>query len=264
MTHIPRSAKSGINWASRELRAYNIIVQDQVAQKFFGSEPTQLPQVDPKFVTGTVDSQGLSDTSFRLLKYLSLASRGSVGQESALHDFSCEILRLVGVEERGTLLRSRYAIPLVIGGKARLAQTNICLVHPTIPILLVLQEDTFGFDSRGPEPQAIAGAIAAFQFNNRYHLHPHFNDFDLMTIPCIAMLGTHPVFYKVPITKALSSAVMHDTYPHKTTIVTRCRVPPLSGRTYDGMEVPAFRRVALQYYQAFKGVVKGLWQQYLV
>jgi hypothetical protein len=167
---------------------------------------------------------------------LSLASRDSAGQKSALHDFSREILRLVGFEERGTLLRSHYAIPLVIGGETQLAPTNICLVHPTIPILLVLQENTFGFGSRDPEAQVIAGAIAAFQFNNRYHLHPHINDIDPMIIPCITMLGTHPIFYKVPITKALSSAVMHAAYPHKTTIVTRCRVPPLSDRIYEGMK----------------------------
>ncbi|KAF9517287.1 hypothetical protein BS47DRAFT_1435234 [Hydnum rufescens UP504] len=264
MTHIFRSAKSGINWASQELEAYNITVQHQAAQKFFGSEPTQLPQIDPKFVTGTVDSKRLSDTSFRLLLYLSLASCANTGQKSALHDFSCEILRLVGFEERGTLLRSHYGIPLVIGGETRLARTNICLIHPIIPILLVLQEDTFRFGSRDPEAQVIAGAIAAFQFNNRAHLHPRLNDFDSMTIPCITMRGTHPVFYKVPVTKALSSAVMHAAYPHKTTIVTKCRVPPLSEWSCEGMEVPAFRRVALQYYQAFKGMVKGLWQQYLV
>jgi hypothetical protein len=85
-----------------------------------------------------------------------------------------------------------------------------------------------------------------------------------MTIPCITMLSTHPVFYKVPITEALSSTVINATYPHETTIVARCRVPPLSDWRDEGMEVPAFRRVALQYYQAFKGVVKASWQQYLV
>jgi hypothetical protein len=82
------------------------------SRDFFGFEPSStLNQLDPKFVSGTLQSEGLSDHTYRLLQYLDLTTNANAGQESAIDDFAKEILRVVGFEERGTLLRSRFAIP---------------------------------------------------------------------------------------------------------------------------------------------------------
>ncbi|KAI9431215.1 hypothetical protein BJY52DRAFT_1276977, partial [Lactarius psammicola] len=73
--------------------------------------------------------QGLSDETYRdrLQQYLDLASKANAGQESAIHNFARETLRVSGYEQRG-LLRSGYAIPLLISGESnRSAQTGVCL-----------------------------------------------------------------------------------------------------------------------------------------
>jgi hypothetical protein len=49
---------------------------------------------------------------------------------------------VLGYEKRGLLLRSRYAIPLLISGDSnQSAQTDVCLVQGSSTILLVVQED---------------------------------------------------------------------------------------------------------------------------
>jgi hypothetical protein len=58
-----------------------------------------------------------SDETYRILLYLDLASRANSGQESAIDDFAREILQVLGYETRGLILRSRYAIPLLIFGE---------------------------------------------------------------------------------------------------------------------------------------------------
>jgi hypothetical protein len=126
-------------------------------------------------------------------------------------------------------------------------------------ILLVAQENKANYSMYKSDSQVIAGAIAAFQHNNnqrsgRFRL-PRLAS---MTIPCIAMIGTRPFFYKVPVTTQLSSAVADGKYPEQPTIVTCC-APPARHQAFEGMEVPDYRRTALQYYDAFRGLAKSCW-----
>ena len=115
-----------------------------------------------------------------------------------------------------------------------------------------------------PSPQVIAEAIAAFQYNNRARSRIGLHELDAMTIPCITMVGTRPIFYKVPVTKALSNAVITAQYPQVTTHVTKCVVSSASRRLSEGMEVADFRKVALQHYDAFKVLAKTQWDVFLV
>jgi hypothetical protein len=113
-----RSAKSGSDWTQNDLLAYNIKLSSQSPLSFYGNPlpPVgSLNNLDPNLVSGTLSTQGLKDDTYRLLQYLHLASTANAGQESAIHDFARDILRVLGYEiyeMRGLLLRSRYAIPL--------------------------------------------------------------------------------------------------------------------------------------------------------
>jgi hypothetical protein len=218
MANIIRSAKSGSDWTTNELLAYNITVDPLSSRDFFGFQPSStLNQLDPKFVSGTLQSEGLSDHTYRLFQYLDLATNANAGQESAIDDFAKEILRVIGFEERGTLLRSRFAIPLTIcGDSKRAAQTDVCLVHGNSTILLVVQEDKTTISNRDPEAQVIAQAIAAFQYNNRVRSRIGLRELEGMDIPCITVVGTRPIFYIVPVTRALSNAVITAQYPLTT------------------------------------------------
>jgi hypothetical protein len=156
--------------------AYNIrVVSSQSPDQFYRQPlPTveSLSSFDPNLLSGTLCTPGLSDETYRLLQYLDLASRANSDQESAIDDFAKEILRALGYEERGLLLRSRYAIPLLISGDPnRSTQTGVLpsfRARRSSTILLVVQEDKTTASVRDPEPQVIAEAIiVTFQCNNR-------------------------------------------------------------------------------------------------
>ena len=102
-----------------------------------------------------------------------------------------------------------------------------------------------------PEPQVIADAIATFQCNNRIRARLGEPERNSMTIPCITMIGTRPIFYLVPVTRVLSEAVATAQYPLSTTVVKKCVVTSNSCRLSEGMETPDFRQVALQHYTAW-------------
>ena len=129
-------------------------------------------------------------------------------------------------------------------------------------ILLVVQEDKTAFSSSDPEPQIIAGAIATFQHNNRKRADLGLPQLDTMTIPCITMVGTRPFFYQIPVTQQLSDSVATGQFPPQPTVVRRC-APPARRRASEGMEVPDYRRIALQYYDTFRGVAEDCWTKYL-
>ncbi|KAK0457756.1 uncharacterized protein EV420DRAFT_476493 [Desarmillaria tabescens] len=80
-----------------------------------------------------------------------------------------------------------------------------------------------------------------------------------MTIPAIIMIGTRPVFYKIPVTQQLSDAIAMAQYPVSKTDVFKCVVAPHSRRLSEGMEVPEFRREILQHYEAFRRTSKECW-----
>lgn len=86
--------------------------------------------------------------------YLDLATSVSACQESTIHDFARESLSF---GEPDFVLSSRYVIPLFVYGDPRLtAQTNICLLHRSPTILLVVQEDKIELSVKSPESQVIA------------------------------------------------------------------------------------------------------------
>ena len=167
LAEIIRSAKPGSDWTRNELMAYDIGIVPLTPEEFFGATPTSLADLDPLIVTGSkeYDTENISDTTLRYLTYLDLATHS--GQESLIDEFSRQTLDLLGYSERGLALATRYNIPLTICGDYKSGQTNVCLLDGRTMILLLLQEDMTVFNSSNPEPQVIAEAIAAYQYNKR-------------------------------------------------------------------------------------------------
>jgi hypothetical protein len=264
MANIIRSAKSGSDWLANELVAYNITVQPQDAVIFFGRELGSIDHLDPNLLSSADPTiSNFSKDTYCFLAYLDLTSHAIRGQETAIDDFAKSVLEVTGFDEVGTILRTRHDIPLTIcGDSSRVAQTDVCLAHLNSVILLVVQAEKTVFNSSNPEPQVIAEAIATFQYNNQKRADLGLPVLDMMTIPCITMVGTRPFFYLVPVTQELSNCVALGQYPSQPTVVRRC-APPHRRRTYEGMEVPDYRRTALQYYDAFRGLAKSCWTSFL-
>lgn len=198
MANLIRSTKSKNDWSANELLAYNITVQRQGAIDFFGRELDPIDHLDPSLLLSADPSVAadLSKEIYRFLAHLNLASRPNAGQESAVGDLAKSILEVTGFDEFGTILRTRYDIPFTVcGDPHRAAQADMCLVHISSIILLVVQGDGPAVNSINPEPQVIVEAVATFQYNNRKRADLDLPPLDMMIIPCITMVGTRPFFY---------------------------------------------------------------------
>ncbi|KAK2460093.1 hypothetical protein APHAL10511_007891 [Amanita phalloides] len=261
MANIIRSPKSGSDWGGNELMAYNITIIPKPPQQFFpqgGDMP--LTDLDPALVTATLDADDVSDDTYRFLSYLDIAINTS--QETAIGDFAREVLRTLGFEERGLVLRNRHIFPLTICGDSKATQIDVCLSDRWSLVLLVLQGERTIFSD--PEAQVIAEAIAVYQHNNMKRQRVGVLPLDAMTVPCITMVGTRPTFYLVPVTKALSDTVINGQLPSVCTEVFRCvTVAGDNRRSSEGMENPEYRRVAFQHFLAFKALAKSHWEKFL-
>ncbi|KAJ7584320.1 hypothetical protein C8J56DRAFT_950688 [Mycena floridula] len=234
MATIVRTAKSGSDWTSNELSAYNITIVPQSKEQFFGKtnfpNPTE-PSLAGFMSTETRQNANNADKKTKqLLHYLDLAMNPKQGQEAAVDNFAAELLKSLGYDEENRIVFIRHAIPFLICGEYSSAQTDVCVMDDN-DILLLLQEDKRLTSRKDAEPQVIAEAIAAFALNNQtrersLNLPPR----DSITFPCLTMVGTAPIFYKVVVTTALSKAVQTGIFPETETKVFRFGMRPLPNR----------------------------------
>ncbi|KAG2110316.1 uncharacterized protein F5147DRAFT_797075 [Suillus discolor] len=261
MANLIRSAKSSNDWTFYDLLAYNITVVPLAPEQFFPQNPGPLLEgLDPSLLNSSLDDKNFSDPNisdavFRYLGYLGLATNPT--QESFMDTFALETLHILGFSKR-LWLGTHHSIPLSIcGDVCQVAQTDVCLRDLQSTVLLVLRVDKSAFNACQPEPEVIAGAIAAYQNNNQRRLLRALSPLDAMTIPCITMVGTRPTFYLVPVTKALSTAVETGQYPEVQTTVMMCGTSlGHNSSLSEGMETPEYRRIAFEHFLAFKALAK--------
>ncbi|KXN81919.1 hypothetical protein AN958_03417 [Leucoagaricus sp. SymC.cos] len=89
-----------------------------------------------------------------------------------------------------------------------------------------------------------------------------------MTIPAITMVGTCPIFYKIPVTQALSKAVSSSlspqVVPSMETIVHRCTLNREPLVRDHGLYFLEYRAEIMKYYEAFRKVAKHHWEDYII
>jgi hypothetical protein len=101
--------------------------------------------------------------------------------------------------------------------------------------ILLLFKDKRLTRMEDPEPQLIAEAIAAFALNNRKRERDlNLPPCNSTMFPCLTMVGTGPIFYKITVTTTLSKAVQAGAFPEIETRVLRY-VPTLPRRNSEGM-----------------------------
>ena len=214
MTTLIRSTKSGSEWTKNELRAFNIAVTPQNVAIFFGTPTLPQPSVHQIILDNEeYPPNGIADRDDRkFFFYLEEAMAISPGLESAVGDFTAHLLALLGYEIADRFIRQQRTIPLFMCGAQTHAKSDICVVDRNHGIFLLVQEDKSHLEEADPEPQLIAEAIAAFQYNNsrlqRIGLHP----IQAKTFPGITMIGSTPTFYKINVTQDLVDAVETAQY----------------------------------------------------
>ena len=84
-----RSAKSGSDWTTNELMAYNIVVEYQNAAIFFGTPNLPPPAtVNPSVLTTANPDDAADDGVYELLRTMDLAMSPAPAEESAVDDFA--------------------------------------------------------------------------------------------------------------------------------------------------------------------------------
>ena len=262
MAKINRSAKSGNAWSTDELLAYNITIQTKNDTEFFGREICSNDYIDPSLLSSlTSIPTGISDDARRFLTYLAIISQPNA-EDSIFNEFANSLLNALHFDRQNTtIIQQLYSLPLTIcKHENRKAHPDICIMtaHPMPMILSLVQRKKPLFRLNGAEPPLIAGAIAAFQHNNRNRDKLGLTALDTMIIPCITVEGTRPLFYKVPVTKHLSDCVATGRLPEEQTVVTRCGPPPPL-EAHVGMESLDYRRTALRYYYTFRDLAEDCW-----
>ena len=88
--------KSGCDWTSNELVAYNILVSPVPSQEFFSFVAEPLDHLDPNILAAPpgADDANLPDAVISYLDYLDLAVNAT--QESSIDDFAAKTLEPLG------------------------------------------------------------------------------------------------------------------------------------------------------------------------
>jgi hypothetical protein len=258
MASLPRNPKSGSDWTINDLTAYNITTVQQDAATFFGQADLPLPPRHPDLLDKLTADEMVDEESYQVVRYMDLAMDPVPGEESAVNDFTMQLLRMMGYAGRalGRVLRSRKDISLLICGEWRQAKTDVCIMDRDGHLLLV-QEDKHHLETIDPEPQLIAEAIAAVQSNNRNRYLRGADPLNVKVMAGITMTGTSPTFFKIPVTLELIKAVRRGEYPTTPTVVAMHLpdVPRPSRRLCEGMRPLDNRRCILACFEAFKQFV---------
>ncbi|KAG7091408.1 hypothetical protein E1B28_010445 [Marasmius oreades] len=183
MANYKRLARSGRDWSNYELKAYNITFAFHAPDKFFPTPDPSLDLVDPAILISpshVINNPALSDVA---VEYLSYLRRTRLMEDSFVIDFTAKTLKLLGYNERCTTIATHYNIPLTIAGDGKCAApADVCLIHNSNFVLLVLIEDSFLTLRNDSAAQVIAAAIAAFQLNSGKREDHTLQPLDTMTI----------------------------------------------------------------------------------
>ncbi|KAK2464807.1 hypothetical protein APHAL10511_003225 [Amanita phalloides] len=256
MANIIRTSKPGRDWTPNDLLAYNISVEYQDSQTFFGIANLPQPHVDNEVLIAPDAAATQHDDPYILLRTMDLAIAIPPGEESAVDDFAVQLFRVLSYTGRavGRVARTRKDLPFWVCGEQRHAKTDVCIMDGS-DILLLVQEDKRHLDGSDPEPQLIAEAIAAFYNNNNTRVRAlGLPTLQNKVIPGITMKGTMPTFYKIPITTELVRAVQLGEYPaHETVVYAHLPTVPRPARRHsEGMKPLDNRHIVLSCYEAFK------------
>jgi hypothetical protein len=255
MAGVARVCKSGGKWTKSDLKSFNIKILKKSDIGFFGVSLSEVSLDGVPHGLVNLESFTTDDMeSYKILRYLDQAMLSTESEERAVDDFASKLLEILKFEKPGQIVRTGKNIRLFMCGKYTHAKTDVCIIDEE-GILLLIQEDKSHVRPSDPEPQLIAEAIAAFQYNNNIRVgRLGLGDLQEYTFPCITMIGTYPTFYKIRVTEELDDAVRLGRSSEFETLVEKFNpIDDETGYNY-GMKLLGNRRRILQSFIAFRDI----------
>jgi hypothetical protein len=263
MASLARPAKSPDEWTVVDLDAYNItILPDELISPYELNEPNvDIPlDVSPEFLEYDFSDKKSKNSIIyqdklirciryqdRLIKYIGVILDG---EESVINDLAREMLIATGYEGSTGLVRTERSVSFVTSGEHRDVHIGTTISDIDGDIALFLHKnDTH--DTRDPEPQIIAKAIAIFQENSKIINRKYEEPLTSATILCITMVKGFPKFYSIPVLEELSKCVQRSQYPTHSTVVRVC-IPQILGKDMKIWMDPENRKTILRYYDRFR------------
>jgi len=202
----------------------------------------------------------IQDANCRLLRYMRSAMYLVPVKESSVINFVVYLLHMLGYVTRSRMAKTRLNIPLLVCGETSVVTADVCIVNTRIMnpphIMLLVEEDKRHMRPHSdPEAQLVAKALAAFQVSNKERSMDLGQDSVAgRVIPGILFTGSSPIFYKIPVTAELASAVARGVYPSTPTVVYAHipPAPPVVCRLSEGLEALDCRTQILRCFEAFK------------
>ncbi|KAF8871639.1 hypothetical protein CPB85DRAFT_1351758 [Mucidula mucida] len=249
--------KSGSNWTLADLESFNIRLRKQSALKFFGVQKLPQPEVHPELLNVRDAEDMTEDRHAQLITLLDIVM-GPKTDKSVIVDFAIALFRVMDYIYRERVECSRNDFYLVMCGEYRHAGTACSIIDRfQNDILLLHVQNNEDQEPANAQAQLVVMAVAAFTNNNTNRVAAGRAPLSGKVMPGIVMVGSTPIFFKIPITESLSSHILHGTYPPDVTSVTFCKPPvPRPDRwKSEGMKPLDSRRQILSCYEAFKKVV---------
>ncbi|KZP20346.1 hypothetical protein FIBSPDRAFT_827148 [Athelia psychrophila] len=256
MAQIIRSAKSGSDWGTNELLAFNIRIEDKTDAQFFGQPLPANVNISSIVLNHLDEPQNATKSESDFFAYLEDAMTIPPNEESFVADFAVQVLKLMGFDAGRRVIHTRKEISFEMCGQRVDAKMDVCVMErgPGGRFLLLVQEDKRHLSPADPEPQLVAEAIAAFSYNNNARRQGGLQPLHDAVVPGITMVGSAPVFYKIPVTQDLLTAIITAQYPQDAIVVERF-FPPVNNRiayVYEGMKPLDNRLIVLKTFEAFK------------
>ncbi|KZP08550.1 hypothetical protein FIBSPDRAFT_802949 [Athelia psychrophila] len=252
MAQLIRSAKSGSDWSDNELFAFNILIQDVDAATFFGTPQLPATTVSPIILNNVARPPAPAVVTKDERIFFEFLDRANVLEKAAVDDLAGHILRMLDFDGNERSITTKRELSFTMCGTRVRATADIAITESSKYSLMV-REDKRSTVVDEPVPQLVAEAIAAFVENNRLR-RPTLAQ---QTIPAITMVGPRPIFYKVPVTQALVSALITGEYPAQPTVVQRLVPPVPDEEAYmiHGMNPLADRHIVFQCLEAMRGLL---------
>ncbi|KAG6810026.1 hypothetical protein H0H92_013640 [Tricholoma furcatifolium] len=247
-------------WSTIDLEKYNIVVKS--SQIFDSTLPLDaLPPLDASnYLRCALYVTPPPDPSEYYLRYVTHAHHHCSEDRSSLDDLIIQTLKVAGFQERGTTIQKGYSI--VTCDDTTDAPLQVCLFHRYRLILLLACRTYYDWEHTAVKEILVTQAIAAYRHNNAKRTDKGLKPLDAMVFPCISIHDLQPTFYFIPITMALSTAVMHGQSPSTTTTILESTVPRPKGAKWCSMKDPTYRPIALACFKVFRGAAKLHWEKF--